>query len=165
MALALACGVAIGAALVFLLDPDRGRRRRAVLRDKSLHYARIARERQQGRLRHAAHRAQGAIAALRSTVQPEEIVEDDILIERVRAALGHVVRDPRTVDVRARCGIVILKGPVREDQIGEMVACVQRVRGVLGVDNRMSINYESGEGAAGTAPDATGTSYPDGIAR
>lgn len=155
---AMLLGVGLGAALMFLLDPESGRRRRALVRDKSLHYARRARDSQEAMLRHASDRAQGVAAAARRRFDPAELVEDGILLERVRAALGHVLDDPRAIDVRVRCGTVILKGPARQEQIEELVACVEHVRGVIEVDNRLSLNRASG-------PTAAGTAYPDGIAR
>ena len=75
---------------------------------------------------------------MRHRLHSSEIVEDGILLERVRAALGHVVGDPQAVDIRVKCGIVVLKGPAREDQMGELVACVRNVRGVQDVENRLS---------------------------
>ena len=37
-------GVTVGAGLMFILDPDRGRRRRALMRDKSIRWSRKTRE-------------------------------------------------------------------------------------------------------------------------
>lgn len=162
----VACGIAIGAALMYFIDPDNGRRRRALARDKSLHYARVATERGERRVRHATHRARGAIAAAGRRAGAGEIVEDRILLERVRAALGHVVGDPNAVDVRVRCGTVILKGPARQDQIGELVACAAHVPGVLEVENRLSINPDQPAPADEKGgPTPLGRMYPDGIAR
>lgn len=154
-AFALLCGAGLGAALMFLLDPASGRRRRALLREKSAHYARRARERQAAMLRHASHRARGALATVRRRVHPEEIVEDAVLLERVRAALGHAAGDPHAIDIRVRCGTVVLKGPAREDQVAELVACARNVRGVLGVENHLSLNLDA----------ASVDNDPDGIAR
>jgi len=74
---------------------------------------------------------------------PQEIVDDSSLAERVRAAMAHVVPDPMAIDVRARDGCVTLKGPVDSSQVGELVACAGRVRGVRAVDNRLSISNPS----------------------
>ena len=156
-ALAVLVGMGLGAALMYFLDPDSGRRRRALAREKSTRYARHARDRQAALLRHASHRAQGAVAGIRHRLHPDEIVEDTVLLERVRAELGHVVGDPRAVDIRVKCGIVVLKGPARAEQMEELVACAKNVRGVLGVENRLSLSPDSA-----SFPDSA---YPDGIAR
>ena len=98
--------VGLGAALMYFLDPDNGRRRRARLREQVVH-------------------------------------EDAALIERVRAAMGHVISDPLAIEVRARDGRVMLKGPARPEQIAELVACAERVHGVRAVDNRLSVSNPS----------------------
>jgi len=137
-ALALLLGLGAGVALMFFLDPATGRRRRAVAQEKSTHYARHAAHTRDALARRVLGHIRGAIAAIRHEVEPEETVEDAVLLERVRSAMGHVVSDPRHVDIRVRCGTVILKGPARSDQIGELVACAGHVRGVREVENRLS---------------------------
>jgi len=155
--IAAIAGLVLGAALMYFLDPDSGRRRRAFVREKSGRYAREARDRQAALWHHARNRVHGAMATLRNRAHSGELVEDSVLLERVRAALGHVVGDPQAVDIRVRCGTVILKGPARQDQVGELIACVESVRGVREVENRLSL--------AGEPPRSAGGAYPDGIAR
>jgi osmotically-inducible protein OsmY len=134
------CAAGVGAALMFLFDPDNGRRRRALLKDKSASYARKAQETEAALVRQTLHHVRGALATLRTRVTPPEPVDDNVLTERVRAALGHVVPDAHAIDVKVRDGCVILKGPVTQDEMGEIVACAERVRGVQEVDNRLSPN-------------------------
>lgn len=134
------CAAGLGAALMFLFDPDNGKRRRALLKDKSAHYARKAQETEEALVRQTLHHVQGALATIRSRLTPSEPVDDTVLAERVRAALGHVVPDANAIDVKVRDGCVTLKGPVTQDEMGEIVACAQRVRGVQQVENRLSPN-------------------------
>jgi osmotically-inducible protein OsmY len=134
------CAAGIGATLMFLFDPDNGKRRRALLKDKSAHYARKAQDAEEALVRQTLHHVRGALATIRSQLTPAEPVDDGILIERVRAALGHVVPDVNAIEVKARDGCVILKGPVTQDEMSEIVACAQRVRGVQQVENRLSPN-------------------------
>jgi hypothetical protein len=136
--LALLLGLGAGIALTFFLDPASGRRRRAFVQEKSVHYTRRAAHTRDALARRVLGHIRGAIAAIRHEVEPEDTVEDAILLERVRAAMGHVVPDPHGVDIRVRCGTVILKGPASSHQIGELVACAQHVRGVREVENRLS---------------------------
>jgi osmotically-inducible protein OsmY len=132
------CAAGVGAALMFLFDPDNGRRRRALLKDKSARYARKAQEAEDALVRQTLHHVRGALATIRGRVTPPEPVDDTVLTERVRAALGHVMPDAHAIDVKVRDGCVILKGPVTQDEMGEIVACAGRVRGVQQVDNRLS---------------------------
>lgn len=81
---------------------------------------------------------------VRSRLEPgEQRVDDIALVERVRAAMGKLVSDPRAIEVRARDGCVTLKGPALQNEIAELVACAGRVRGVRAVDNRMSVSSPS----------------------
>jgi hypothetical protein len=118
LTLAAACLLAAGtgAALMYFLDPDLGRARRARM--------------QPGRLPNAMRRAPDAL----------EPVEDAVLVERVRTALGHTIANPDGIDVKAFDGRVVLKGPVTPEELAEIVACTRRVRGVREVDNRLSLN-------------------------
>jgi len=139
-ALAILCSIGIGAALMYFLDPDSGRRRRTLAAEKSARLKRSALDRQDAIVRNALHRVNGTLAGIRARLRPEEPVDDGVLVERVRAAMGHVVGDPRAVEVRVHEGRVTLKGPVRQDEMGELVACAKRVRGVREVDNRLSVS-------------------------
>ena len=76
----------------------------------------------------------------RITSGGEEPVDDAVLAERVRAAMGHVIGDPQAIEVRVHDGCVMLKGPAQQHEIGELVACAERVRGVREVDNRLSMS-------------------------
>jgi osmotically-inducible protein OsmY len=92
----------------------------------------------------AANRTRGALARAQSPfLSSDEVADDAVLVERVRAAMGHVIPDPLAIEVRARDGCVTLKGPAQPHQIGELVACAERVRGVREVDNRLSVSNPS----------------------
>ena len=58
----LLCGMAAGAALMYILDPERGRRRRALLRDKVVGLSNDLGEAASGRARDLRNRAQGVVA-------------------------------------------------------------------------------------------------------
>jgi osmotically-inducible protein OsmY len=137
-----ACLVAagLGAALMYLFDPAYGRTRRARLAQQGSRLARHARDTQDRLARETVNQVRGAVASVRSMVETGELVDDAILVERVRAALGHVVANPHHIDVKASGGRVTLKGPVTAEELGEIVACAERVRGVREVDNRLSLN-------------------------
>lgn len=55
----LVVGAAIGAGLMYIFDPQQGRRRRALLRDQGLHWQREALERSGRKSRHWRNVAQG----------------------------------------------------------------------------------------------------------
>ena len=62
---ALLGGMGIGAALMYMLDPGRGARRRAVARDKAAKFARVAGERIGRTSRDLSNRALGVLAEAR----------------------------------------------------------------------------------------------------
>ena len=142
--MALICGAGLGAGMMYLLDVDQGKRRRALARDQAARSARKTREAVAATARDAQNRAQGMAATVRSWVSSPPSMTDDVVIERVRAKLGMLVRHPRSIDVAAHDGTVILSGPVLADEVDSLVAMVSRVAGVRHVDNRLEIHEEAG---------------------
>jgi len=68
IALAAAAGVTVGAIAMFILDPDSGKRRRAVARDKVLRYQREAVDAVESAMRDLRNRAMGTAAEAKSAV-------------------------------------------------------------------------------------------------
>jgi len=106
-------GLAAGAGLMYLLDPEQGDRRRAVARDRA---ARA--------LRALCAAGAGARAALCAHVS------DQFLAERVRSEITLVVAHPASIQVNARHGRVTLWGPVLR---GEVEALRRRLTALCGV--------------------------------
>jgi osmotically-inducible protein OsmY len=131
---ALLTGLGIGAGLMFFLDPERGRRRRALVRDQFVHSARVGGDAAGATRRDLMHRATGVAARLRD-VTGRAPVNDTVLVERVRAQLGRAVTHPRAIDVEAHAGVVTLRGPVLRDEVPRLLRSVGRVRGVREVVN------------------------------
>jgi osmotically-inducible protein OsmY len=139
-----------GAAIMYFLDPAWGRSRRARLQQKAGRLGRVARHREDALARNTLNHVQGALHAIRGVVDAEDAVDDVVLVERVKAALGRTIANPHGIDVKAFDGRVVLRGPVTPEELAEIVACTQRVRGVREVDNRLSPN--TGIGAGTSAP-------------
>jgi hyperosmotically inducible periplasmic protein len=139
---ALIGAMGIGAALMYFLDPDSGRRRRARTRDQYVHGKTVVQDAAQSAVRSAANQTRGVIARVQGSLaaRGEDAVDDVVLGERVRAAMGHVIADPHAIEIRVNDGTVTLKGPALPHEIGEIVACAERVRGVRQVENRLSVS-------------------------
>jgi gas vesicle protein len=73
-------GVGAGIAAMYLLDPDRGRARRAVLRDKLGKWLRSGRETAEGKAKDLRNRTVGVMAEARKTVTSGIGVPDEPLI-------------------------------------------------------------------------------------
>jgi hypothetical protein len=68
---------------------------------------------------------------------------DEVLAERVRSALGRAVSHPRAIDVLASGGRITLVGDVLAREHGELLATVSDVRGVVGVEDHLSVHEQS----------------------
>ena len=122
-------GGAVGVALMYFLDPNLGRRRRARTRDKVVHAARVVNEGAKVTARDTVHRVQGAWAEARKMFEQEEVT-DDVLIGRVRAELGRVVSHPHAIEVAASGGHVTLIGPILSHEVRPLLRAIRRVAGV-----------------------------------
>lgn len=129
-------GLGLGTGLMFLLDPDRGKRRRALLRDKCVWSARKTGEVAQVTARDLRNRAHGIASSIQSSFKSEP-VDDTKLEDRVRSKLGRVVSHPRAIEVTAREGVVTLAGPILTEEVPYLLACVSRVSGVNEVVNNL----------------------------
>jgi gas vesicle protein len=65
----VAAGFALGALAMFIFDPDQGRRRRALARDKMVHYGRRAGDMVSGAAKDLSNRAYGVAAETRGAVR------------------------------------------------------------------------------------------------
>lgn len=144
-----AAWIAIGAALMYVLDPDRGTRRRAQARDRAIGRAHDAREWAAGRARDLANRLRGIVAGARRRVSPTDVPSDPVLQDRVRSRIGHVVSRPGEIDVRSEAGIVILSGSVPEGEVDDLLAAVRNVEGVQSVIDRVRVGPETHDGGTG----------------
>lgn len=127
-------GLAVGAGLMFVLDPRQGGGRRALIRDKSVRAVHEVERAAEIGVKDLGHRTEGFVARLFGGYQAP--VSDVTLVERVRARLGHVCSHPHAIEVRAKGnGEVELKGPVESDEAERMIAAVARVPGVRGIDD------------------------------
>lgn len=145
--LSMLAGIGIGAAVMYLLDPDRGTRRRAALRDRLSSTANTLSDAYTTTTRDFGNRARGLAATTRSRLMPEDVT-DDVLVGRVRAELGRVVSHPRSIIATANGGVITLSGPVLAREVDRLLESVRRVRGVVDVVDRLEV-HENGEGVPG----------------
>ena len=135
--IALFVGAGLGAALMFILDPARGARRRALVRDKTVKVLR-----QSGRAIHdhgedIGHRLTGVAHEWKAKRLPPP--GNDQLEERIRAELGHKVEHSRAITVSAEEGIVTLKGYALRDELEDILDTARHVNGVRRVRSEMQI--------------------------
>jgi hypothetical protein len=142
--LALLAGAGVGAGLMFLLDPDRGKRRRALLRDKAIHLSRVGSCTLGKISRDIRNRAIGVASEVRASFKDGE-VPDTVLVDRVRSRLGRYPVHDRAIAVSADNGTVTLRGDVLSNEVDTLLSAVSAVRGVKTVNNELVVR-ESPEG-------------------
>jgi len=123
-------GLTMGFVLARLLDPVRGRRRRALVRDQAVRASHAVGDAVSVTARDLRHRTQGVVASARATWRGNDTPDDTILAERVRAKIGGATGHSRTIKVRASNGRVTLRGPILADEVPQLVRRVEAVRGV-----------------------------------
>jgi len=131
------CGVGVGATTMYLLDPDLGRRRRAVVRDKAIRAGRKTWDAADATARDVGQRAAGMTARARAMFETDT-PDDRVLCARVRSELGRATSHPRAIDVQARAGTVALVGDALASEIPAIVRRVESVRGVCEVENQLT---------------------------
>ena len=90
----------LGAVVMFLLDPDRGRRRRAWLRDKGIRACRKAERAYLTTRRDFRNRVSGVWARAAAILRRSN-TSDPVLLERTRAHIGRVVvSQPQAIEVQ-----------------------------------------------------------------
>jgi hypothetical protein len=141
--LAFGAGLGLGSGLMFLFDPDRGNRRRALLRDKCVWAARKTGEGFEVTARDLRNRTQGLMTEVQSHFSSEP-VDDSVLVDRVRSKLGRIVSHPRAINVSAQNGRVTLSGPILTAEVPELMTCVNNMKGVNEVINQLELHEEAG---------------------
>jgi hypothetical protein len=130
----VALAFAAGALAMYLMDPNTGRRRRAIVRDRSVSMRHDAERYVRGKSKRAADRLRGVAARTRASLTSEP-VDDDLLHERIRARLGRLVERPHDVEVHVRDGRVQLKGHVAEEEFHDLLHTVSSMRGVQNLES------------------------------
>ena len=136
-------GVGVGAALMYFFDPDRGRRRRALVRDKVEAAGNKANLYAEKMGRDIRNRAYGMVSETKALFRHEEVT-DDVLADRVRAKLGRYPIHIGAIEVSAHDGVVSLTGPILADELPMVIRATKFVRGVKSVDNQLAVYTESG---------------------
>jgi len=138
--------VGLGAGLMYYLDPDRGRSRRALVRDQFVHTLHVLDDAVGVASRDVGNRSRGIWAEARSlpTRFMGEEVADQTLVDRVRSTMGRCVSHPSSIEVMARQGCVTLGGPILAHEVDALRAAVAAVPGVTSVEDRLEVHDQPG---------------------
>ncbi|HVY91105.1 MAG TPA: BON domain-containing protein [Bryobacteraceae bacterium] len=128
--LAATAGVGIGAGLMYLFDPRRGRSRRSRLMGEARGILHRGEHRLANRRKDLVNRLEGLGVRVADAVAPEAPPSDETLLERIRARMGHVISHPHEVEVHVEDGVVFLEGKLGHLERRRLT---QEVRGMEGV--------------------------------
>ena len=116
---------------MYLFDPDRGRSRRARLRDRirgGIHFLQRHANKQ---ARNLGHHLVGGLHEIRSSIRDRAThIDEDILLDRVRAQLGRDVQHMRMLELSVKNGCVVVEGPVTHGEAEKIRKKVRKIRGV-----------------------------------
>lgn len=136
-------GAALGAAAMYLADPDRGRRRRALATDKMRSLAVRTGDAIDVATRDLGNRVQGLRAQASHVLwrrSSSGSVDDETMVARVRKEIGRTVSHPRAIKVDAQEGRIILHGPILTQEKQQLLDCVRSVSGVTEVQDQLDVH-------------------------
>lgn len=136
-------GLGIGAGLMYLWDPQNGRRRRAELLDQVDHAKHSTEDFVDKARRDLRNRIAGTTAEARARLISQR-PDDHTLTERVRAKIGRYCSHPRAIEVQANDGHVLLRGQILLQEVEGLLKAVRWVRGVRGVEDQLEPHRERG---------------------
>jgi osmotically-inducible protein OsmY len=136
-----AVGAVLGAVAAYFGDPDSGRRRRHVTRDRFLGLLRRTGRRAERAGRGVAAEAYGVSQKVQHLREEEKEFDDVTLARKVES---EIFRDPHVpkgqINVDAADGVVSLRGQVdRPELIDELVERTRKVQGVRDVENLLHL--------------------------
>jgi osmotically-inducible protein OsmY len=134
---AAAAGAA-GIAGAYFFDPESGKRRRHVARDRALSLIRQGTDTARRQAEYRKGQVEGKMEAAKSKVSQERSAADDqTLADRVKSEIFQPADAPKgSVNVNVERGIVYLRGEVNDRQkIEELVKQAGSIDGVAGVEN------------------------------
>jgi osmotically-inducible protein OsmY len=134
---------AVGAA-VYLLDPDRGRSRRAKLADQAESAARKTGDKIEAQARYQKGKIQGLAHDLTEPFRTETEVDDDTLTQKVRSeALGRWEGAKKDIEIGVQGGVVTLKGETTPELARGLAGLVEAVPGVVSVEDELTVPQRS----------------------
>lgn len=143
-------GAILGATAAYVLDPEKGRSRRAVLKDKAKSLTHKSYDYSEKLLKRFSNQAMGVKAKATRMFRHID-TDDERLVRRVRSAIGHYVSHSQLIEVLAENGEVTLKGPVLESEIDNLVSQIETVPGVKLVIDHLDV-YDAPEQLANLSP-------------
>ena len=134
-------GASVGIAVMYLLDPERGRSRRARLADQAAAGARDIAEAVVTGVEYQKGGVKGAVHDLAGNVRPERHFDDETLLQKVRSeALGRLNGSTSELEIDISNGEVRLSGALGSAaERDRLIELIRKVEGVSGIDDQTRI--------------------------
>jgi hypothetical protein len=133
----------LGAGAMYYLDPEQGRRRRALVAARVDSMSHDARDYLEGKRKRTADRVRGLFAAVRGRMNSAMPI-DEQLNAQIRSRLGRVVSYPHAIETYVTQGRVQLRGAILADEFNPLMAEIWTLRGVTAIDSQLSQHAEPG---------------------
>ncbi len=137
----LLAGMGLGAGLMYVFDPEKGSRRRALARDKAVRFGKEIAWHADKQARNAVNHIKGSIAEYQATVRDRmRDIDDDQLVRRVAAQAGHVVSHPGALQITAEDGCVLVRGPILRAEFDRLKHRLDQTRGIRDYDLQVEVH-------------------------
>jgi uncharacterized membrane protein len=127
---------------MYWLDPEAGRRRRALSRQRAMRMTHKVEHDASVLARDFTHRQQGLVGAIGRVVR-SRTTTDDVLRERVRARLGRLCSHPGAIDVECREGRVTLRGAILAEERDRVLRRLRWVEGARDVIDELEVHSDA----------------------
>ena len=129
----------LGAGMMYFLDPERGDRRRALVRDQITSSKNDLDDFLEKANEDLQNRTRGLLAETTAMLNRGQ-APDWVVAERIRSQLGRVSRHPSAIKVDVQDGDANLSGPILSDEVDRVISHISHVRGVRKVENHLDVH-------------------------
>ncbi len=142
-------GAGLGAGLMYLLDPQGGRGRRAVARDKSVSALKQGGKAAAKTSRHLGNKTKGLVATAGSKLRRSDLAgEGEALLGQVQRKVRRAVSHPTAIEAALEESRVILNGFILASELEGLLTVIEAIEGVTGVQNQLEIHESAADLAA-----------------
>jgi uncharacterized membrane protein/CBS domain-containing protein len=126
----------IGAGLMYFLDPNRGKRRRALVRDRAVHLSNVANRQLNRTAVDLRNRTQGIWFEAEKLFEDEDFTDEE-LNGKIRSQLGRLTSHPHAIETAVEDGKLTLSGLVLADEEELVLKGLVSICGVKEIENKL----------------------------
>ncbi|HXI40103.1 MAG TPA: BON domain-containing protein [Bryobacteraceae bacterium] len=131
-------GAGLGVGFTYFCDPVCGHARRKKVADRAISLIAQGERLAEHKGKDILNRAEGMLKQAGSLFHRQEDVPDEVLLERVRSHLEHVVQHPQAIFTVVEKGIVRLTGTIAREEKKRVLREIREISGVLKVEELLT---------------------------